>query len=392
LDTLLELASTDEKRGWKEIPETYLKILDFGIIQVGKLFEGSKSRDSIQAPKFPTLEMSDYGAESSTVTFLPTDYDIDWLQYLGTVCIPSLVFKIDQDRLCNIIHSISTKIITPAISSKQKVSIMKAILGILNALVPISAGIKYWKKQVWTYITDINFFTNNKDTLSLWIPIVHTIVSLDQDLFLEQSKVYHSSTTGIFITKEQETIIKIQSLKILSFCIYTAPKDFYVSKLPIVQEKLVDLLKSNSKAVTRCCIDCISIIYAKISCKYLSHFWPILFYELVSLINQTMAFTESKLPFQPLDFQILLSASKLLYTLSILDIDEFQWHQEYFFGLLDLFMQSTPVSVSRPVELETINQITTNEELVSVLAYVKQSFGLKRKVDLDKIMLSLFKE
>jgi hypothetical protein len=263
-----------------------MKVLEYGIGICGRFFESSKStRDSIQATRFPQVNMVLYGTDSLNFSFSPKDEDIEWFIYLGTVCMPSLSFKVDQDRVSNAIANISNKVITPALTTKLKATYISSIVILLNSMIPINVGVKFWKKQVLLYFTDPSFFANIGDSIEKWAPIIRTVDFAEPDLFAELSKVHTGGVSGgIFLSKEQETLQKIQSVKRLSFCVYSGPFDSFVFKLPLIQEKLVDLLRSNSVAVQRHCIDCISILFVKVSGKYLSHLWPILLYELVFLI------------------------------------------------------------------------------------------------------------
>lgn len=60
--------------------------------------------------------------------------------------------------------------------------------------------------------------------------------------------------------------------------------DQYLQQLPVIQEKLVDLLKlSHTELVHIEIYLCLRVLLVRISNKHLSNFWPVLLTELVNI-------------------------------------------------------------------------------------------------------------
>ena len=76
--------------------------------------------------------------------------------------------------------------------------------------------------------------------------------------------------------------MKAQNIRRLSFVLFSSEKNHFLTQLPVIQEKLVDLLRnSNSPLVESEIYLCIRILLCRLSPHNLSSFWPVLLSELV---------------------------------------------------------------------------------------------------------------
>jgi hypothetical protein len=268
--------------------------LDLAISICHKVFEKETSHrtDSISIRKTSfDMGFADYGVmQVKTKKKLLRDDQIclSLLNYLGNHCFPTLRLKLDQEKVQTIVSNLAQLVIAPTLRNKDcsRSQFSPCVYRILVSILPISPGIKFWKREAWSFYMEQQFFQTTPSSLKLWQQIIHTLMSLEGDLFLElMGKLTHGVSTGIFLSKEQEILEKRTAIKRLAFCIFAGPPDYYFPKLPSIQEKLVDVLKQSPSSLQTDAINCITIIVLRISSKYLGNFWPIVLHELVAILN-----------------------------------------------------------------------------------------------------------
>jgi hypothetical protein len=59
------------------------------------------------------------------------------------------------------------------------------------------------------------------------------------------AKISTASSANIFTNRELESLSRALSLRRLTYALYTGEKDRFLTQLPLIQEKLVDLLRSS---------------------------------------------------------------------------------------------------------------------------------------------------
>lgn len=59
-----------------------------------------------------------------------------------------------------------------------------------------------------------------------------------------KAKVSTTSSANIFTNRELESLSRALALRRLTYILLSGPKDRYLTQLPIIQEKLVDLLRA----------------------------------------------------------------------------------------------------------------------------------------------------
>lgn len=89
-------------------------------------------------------------------------------------------------------------------------------------------------------------------------------------------------SANIFTNREYEMQTRAQNLRRLSFVIYSSEKNHFLTQLPAVQEKLVDILRNGSAPIVECEVFlCVRVLLCRLSAHNLSSFWPVLLAELV---------------------------------------------------------------------------------------------------------------
>jgi len=163
----------------------------------------------------------------------------------------------------------------------------------------------------------------NSSTCKKWLGIVHTAFSIEKERMTElMARITTSPSNTFFSNKDQETLNRSLNLRRLSFVLFAGSKDQYVPQLPIIQEKIVELLKLDHGEMVHMEIYlCLRIILMRFSQKHLMNFWPLLITELMRLFN---SFVYNDFQDRPEEAQIALAGCKFLDLLCTLELDAFQ--------------------------------------------------------------------
>jgi hypothetical protein len=125
------------------------------------------------------------------------------------------------------------------------------------------------------------FFGIEQSTFQRWRLVTVLILQNEKDRFAELVARISLSSTGIFISKDQEQYNRSQAFKKISFFLLSASKDQLIPYLPAVQEKLVETFKQPYSIVFADAFLCIRLLIFKFSPRMLSSFWPTILTELV---------------------------------------------------------------------------------------------------------------
>lgn len=128
-------------------------------------------------------------------------------------------------------------------------------------------NLKAWKSQVVDIFSDNRFFNSPPSSHSNWKPLIQALMTADKERLVELTgefflsslrfckseanvqiilaKVTTAPSANIFTNRELESLSKTLSLRRLTYTIFTGDKNKFLTQLPIIQEKLVDLLRSN---------------------------------------------------------------------------------------------------------------------------------------------------
>ncbi|KAI9494202.1 hypothetical protein BDB00DRAFT_337729 [Zychaea mexicana] len=254
--------------------------------------------------------------------------------YLATTVIPNLPQLIgDQDRINSLLNNLVYYVIGPALRTRAVFSKIAVILDQICEMTHLTFSYKTWRKEVWEVFLDNRFFYMSATTARKWRQIIQTVFSLEKETrFTElMSRVTTSPTsnTAFFTTsKDQETLNRALNLRRLSYVIFCGNNDQYVPQLPIIQEKLVELLKLDHGEMVHAEIYlCLRIMLVRFSQKHLLNFWPVLITELMRLFN---AFLYNNVNDRPEEAQIALAGCKFLDLLCALELDAFQIYEWIF--------------------------------------------------------------
>ncbi|KAJ2721382.1 hypothetical protein GGI07_003993, partial [Coemansia sp. Benny D115] len=213
------------------------------------------------------------------------------------------------------------------------------ILRCLGALSQQASLMKVWKREVWEFFCDAKFFPSSVSTdhttmtpmlAPLWRHLVRTLLMSEKERFAEVLGKISSASSGpaLFANRDYEAQMRAISIRRLSFVVWAGATNQYLSSLPQIQERLVDILKNAPHpAVQMEVFLCLRVLLCRMSSHHMSNFWPMLLTELMRLFRQQLAREGREDPEQA---NLFLSACKFLDLLFILGTDDFLVHQWIF--------------------------------------------------------------
>lgn len=139
-------------------------------------------------------------------------------------------------------------------------------------------------------------------------------------------------------------LLRSLNIRRLSFVLFAGDKNHFLTLLPSIQEKLVDILRNVTAPIVQSEVYlCIRVLLCRLSAHNLTSFWPVLLTELVRGFSLFLSPTNKNFQYRIFeqlmttlpsdgseDLQLILSASKCLDLLLTLQSEEFQmWVTDY---------------------------------------------------------------
>jgi len=118
------------------------------------------------------------------------------------------------------------------------------------------------------------------------------------------------------------------NLRRVSYAILVGEKNQFLTQLPSIQEKLVDVIRNLTAPIVLSEVYlCMRVLLCRIGPNNLSNFWPVILTELYRVFEQTVSSPPSD---GSEDLQLILAASKFLDLSLVLQTEEFQMYQWIF--------------------------------------------------------------
>ncbi|KAJ2390013.1 hypothetical protein GGI23_005709, partial [Coemansia sp. RSA 2559] len=297
---------------------------------------------------------SEAGQPDEPLKVLSEDDIIDQvLSYIGSCVIPQFSLLIpDYERQVGISTNLMHYAITPALKSHMtggysgpaqaltsRSQHFALVLHCLDALSQQASLMKVWKREVWEFFSDLKFFPSSvaeHTTMSpalavpYWKHLIRTLLVSEKEKFSEVLGKISSSSSGpaLFANREYEAMVRAIAIRRLSFVIWAGTTNQYLSSLPPIQERLVDILKNSPHpAVQIEVFTCLRVLLCRLSNHHMSNFWPMLLTELIRLCLQQLNREEREDMEQA---NLFLAACKFIDLLLILGTDDFLVHQWIF--------------------------------------------------------------
>ncbi|CAM1506599.1 Fc.00g062400.m01.CDS01 [Cosmosporella sp. VM-42] len=327
----------EQKRMRRELGDTFLRLLTALFTTRPMTFSepasssGASERPSkFESPRRSTLNGTSEGSD-------------DVVSILASV-VPNLSkILLEPDRVLTAATAISASVIGPTFRSRGfPDTVSKNTLRLLHELSRLQGNQKTWKKDVSDAFNDSKFFGMN---LALarddWIPLLKHWTMVDKDRILENvTRISPPSTAGIVFgvgatSARLEADRKTQlNLRRIATLVLAGADDAFVADLPIIFDKLVELLAASStsspSSTTRA--DVYMVVRAlalKTSAIHLGMLWPVVNAEIHAAISSVVAPDNSSASDTYTNAGIL-QACKLLDLLICVAPDDFQLHEWLF--------------------------------------------------------------
>ncbi|KAK1927398.1 Dopey, N-terminal-domain-containing protein [Papiliotrema laurentii] len=307
--TVSTTSALEDRRLRRDLQDVYPKVLDAVVGNMSKFSEvyAKRGTDHLDESRF---------IERNGHAFLAQDV------------IPNLrSFLVDQDKVAAACSSISLNIVSPAL--KQYNPTMD-ILRVILELTKVPPATKTWRMSVGDAFNDARFFKIGLEQVGIWKSLICALFDSDKERFAELlGRITAAPSANIFTNREQEMISRSSNLRRLSFVLLAADQNHYLTQLPAIQEKLVDILRTNvvSPRVHSEVYLCLRVIMCRISPQHLTNFWPVILAELLRVFEAIM----EDVPADGSEsLQLALAACKFLDLLLVIQSEDFQIHQWMF--------------------------------------------------------------
>jgi hypothetical protein len=226
-----------------------------------------------------------------------------------------------NDRVASPCSAISLSIIAPAFKHDRANA---TILDMLVQMSKIGAAHRSWRSLVADAFAEPKFFTHAH--VPEWRFLINTLMDSDKERFPDLlSRITAAPSTNIFTNKEQEMISRALNLKRLAYVLLAAEENHYLVHLPSIQEKLVDILRTDivSSRVQSNVYLCLRVLMCRIGAQHMTNFWPVILAELLKVFEAAM----DDPPRDDSDaLHLLLAACKFLDLLLVIQSEDFQMY------------------------------------------------------------------
>ncbi|KAJ2806319.1 hypothetical protein H4R20_001732, partial [Coemansia guatemalensis] len=345
-----------------DLAALYAQLADCCVLLAGRALDQPtwlrrSTADSAAGSSGPTLILHP-DPTADTTHVLGEDDVIDCaLAYFADMVVPLLALLVpDYERQVALTTSLVQYAVTPAFRSHMtggysgpphavmsKSRHFSLVLRCLAALAQLPSLLRVWRRELWDFFCDAKFFppstaaaTSEPATMSpvlapVWRTLLRTLLLSEKDRFTELlTRVTSSSAApALFANREHEAMARAIALRRLSFVIWCGSVNQYLSSLPHVQERLVDILKSSPHPAVQIEVFlCLRVLLCRISNHHMSNFWPMLLTELMRLCLLQLNRRDARE--DPLQANLFLAACKFLDLLFILGTEDFLLHQWIF--------------------------------------------------------------
>ncbi|KAF2760891.1 cellular morphogenesis regulator dopa [Pseudovirgaria hyperparasitica] len=309
--------------------------------ELGELFTRLLAATFTTRPQSFLQDLSQMGVQdkdTESAANIRTKRATDVVAILADIVPDFSIILLDNDRIMNVATAISTNLVGPAVRAKSFPSnISSTMLNLTHRLSRVATSSKALKKDITDAFNDARFFSFSETVMkNHWLEILRQWSFTDKERMPELlSRISAPATAGIMFgvgaaSARLEADRKTQfNLRRIALLILSSVDDNFVPILPILQDRIVDLLaatpSSSPSSATRAEIFMVlRALVLKTSAISLASLWPVINSELTASISAVVPDDESH---DRYNNHSILMACKLLDTLVILDPEDFQLHE-----------------------------------------------------------------
>ncbi|KAI8459463.1 Dopey, N-terminal-domain-containing protein [Phakopsora pachyrhizi] len=340
-EKISQTSALEDRRMRRDLQDTFVKLCDANIQGVGKYLEQSKgileSSDDVPSSAIEKDSLVSYIPPTSFHSDDKKTNELDKpltgsqvIKFLTEKALPGCKrFLIEPDKLNAICANMMYYIVSPAFKARSRTfETDETLANLLVEMTKHSAASKAWRPQVIETFNDAKFFNFSPEVGRRWKPIIQALLNTDKERFIEMiGRISTAPSANIFTNKEAEMTMRSLSLRRITYAIYAADYNRFLVHLPSIQQKVVDLIRSNvGETVHAEVYLCMRVLLCRIANQHLSGFWPIILTELTRLFEGMI----ESVPETTNSLALSLSASKFLDLLLVLKTEDFQIHQWMF--------------------------------------------------------------
>jgi len=330
-------SALDDRRLRRDLQDTYAKLFDNCVLISGRSFDSStwiRSRTRDASSEHATDGDGDGDEKlSASVPELSGPALIESINiFLGERGMAALrKFQLDSDRISALCANVVYYIVTPAMRGKGKtLDVDFSVIRLSREMTRLPGTVKTWRSTIGDAFADNRFFTvGSRADAEEWAPLIFSLMNQDKERLVDLiSRVNAAPSANIFTNRETEMLGRALNLRRLSYVIFTSTRDHFLTQLPSIQEKVVDVMRTKgAEPVQAEVFLCMRVLLCRFSQQHLAPFWPVLLTELMRLLE---SLTE-ELPADNSDqLQLVFAACKFLDLLLTLQTEDFQIHQWLF--------------------------------------------------------------
>ncbi|WFD35659.1 hypothetical protein MCUN1_002517 [Malassezia cuniculi] len=302
---VLETQSAEDRRVRRDIHECFSKLFELTLALYGRVDMAAVRKDEKSGPETTAAVV----------------------KYIAEHALPTLAkLRIESDKATAICATVTANIVAPEFRAKGKsVDVDPLVLDILVSMSGVPDTHKAWRSIVSDAFMEPKFFALSTDTARVWAKIITPWLAGDRERLLELIGRITSNTGNIFASREADNIARTLNIRRISFVLFSAANDSYLTHLPQMQEKLVETLRSSPADIVQAEVYlCMRVLLCRFKSQHLSGFWPIILAELLRIFGDV----REQLPQDKTDaVRLLGSVSKLADFLITLQTEDFQIHQ-----------------------------------------------------------------
>ncbi|GAA5884793.1 hypothetical protein JCM16303_007269 [Sporobolomyces ruberrimus] len=338
-----QTSALEDRRMRRDLQETFVRLVDASIQLAGRAVESGVwlKRPNTDAPSNGESDSILSEKAKDDVSSVATETDRKTLVATGNIAREVTVFlservigdfrrfHMDADKTVAACSNMVYYIVSPAFKTRSKsFDVDHAVFDLLNEMVKSTQASKAWRSTVGDAFADNRFFNAPPSSNAQWKPLVQALMAEKERLPDLIAKISTASSANIFTNRELESLSRALSLRRLTYALFTGEKDRFLTQLPIIQEKLVDLLRSSVGDMVHAEVYlCLRVLFCRIGNQHLAGLWPVILTELLrlfeSLVDRKVADGSDLL-------QLILSACKFLDLTLVLQTEDFQIHEWMF--------------------------------------------------------------
>ncbi|KDQ63058.1 hypothetical protein JAAARDRAFT_53285 [Jaapia argillacea MUCL 33604] len=359
-EKVTQTTAVEERRLRKDFQDIFGKLLDATVSMAGRSFDQNNwirrsakdtlapnGRDS-PIPRVPSDSKLDekMAANSPSIQEGTKPWGSDSIEqvnrFLVEKALPNMRrFFVESDKVAAACSNVVYYIITPGLKGKSRpLDVDPTVLDLVREMTKIPAALKAWRGPVTDVLNDNRFFNSTSQSAQKFRPIIRALFDVDRASVGELlNKVTTAPSGTIFTNREYESLLRSLNLRRLSYAIFVSDKNHFLTQLPAIQEKLVDILRNSPAPILQSEVFLsVRVLLCRLSPHNLTSFWPVVLNEMYRVFDQIMTTLPSD---GSEDLAVVLAACKVLDLLLVLQTEEFQIHQW-------IFITDTVDAVYRP--------------------------------------------